>query len=396
MPLQTDIFSAKLAEQYSHFDVANRLLFTGHSHQAWPDVALDGLVESFDAAARLVDTKWDEAFEKLGVLRTYLQRYYDDPQGCYTHDMNTHNLLVRWISALDLRRKPRIVTTDAEFYSLYRQLSRLSEEGVDVVFVPALPVQGFAGRVKEVLNEETSAVMISRVYFDTGLINTELPMVGALCREAGVPLMIDDYHGTNVVPLSLREAGLEDAYVLIGGYKYLQWGEGNCFLRYPAGCGLRPVVTGWFSAFSTLKGARSRGPTVYDDGDMLFAGATFDGVSAYRAAAVVAFFEEYGLTPKVLSKLYREQVAYAKYRFEGLGLDPDRLRLAHGRPVQEGGGFLALRGAKAGVYWQKLKDEGVLTDYRGDILRFGMAPYIVSGQIDAAMEILRQVVEAEG
>ena len=31
-----------LAAFYSHFDVQTRLLLTGHSHQAWPDVALDG------------------------------------------------------------------------------------------------------------------------------------------------------------------------------------------------------------------------------------------------------------------------------------------------------------------------------------------------------------------
>lgn len=396
MPLQTDIFSAKLATHYSHFDVSNRLLFTGHSHQAWPDVALDGLVESFDASARMVDTKWDEAFEKIEILRNYLRRFYDDPSGRYTHDMNTHNLLVRWLSALDLQNKPRIVTTDREFYSLYRQLSRMSEEGIEVVFLPALPIDGFAGRLKEALTEDTSAVMLSRVYFDTGLINREISQVGAVCRQAGIPLMIDDYHGTNVVPLSLRGAGLEDAYVLIGGYKYLQWGEGNCFLRYPEGCALRPVVTGWFSAFSTLKGPRHSGATVYDAGDMRFAGATFDGVSAYRAAAVTQFFEEVGLTTAVLSKLYREQVAYLKYRFLELRLDPTRLRLAHDRPVNEGGGFLSLRGEKAGVYWLALKDAGVLTDYRGDILRFGLAPYLVSAQMDEAMAILGRIVEEEG
>ena len=41
-----------LARHYGRFDVANRLLLTGHSHQAWPDVALHGQIEAFtDAAA---------------------------------------------------------------------------------------------------------------------------------------------------------------------------------------------------------------------------------------------------------------------------------------------------------------------------------------------------------
>ena len=44
--------SPTAAPHYSRFRVAERLLLTGHSHQAWPDVALEGQVEAFDDAAR--------------------------------------------------------------------------------------------------------------------------------------------------------------------------------------------------------------------------------------------------------------------------------------------------------------------------------------------------------
>ena len=112
-------------------------------------------------------------------------------------------------------------------------MDRLQEEGFIIKKVPALPLNGFASRLEAALDDDTLAVMLSRVYFETGLINPELTQSASVCREAGIPLMIDDYHGTNVVPLSLREAGLQDAFVLIGGYKYLQWGEGNCFFALP-------------------------------------------------------------------------------------------------------------------------------------------------------------------
>jgi hypothetical protein len=49
------------------------------------------------------------------------------------------------------------------------------------------------------------------------------------------------------MPFVLAEQGLEDAFVVGGGYKYRQLGEGNCFLRLPPACRLRPVVTGWFA-----------------------------------------------------------------------------------------------------------------------------------------------------
>lgn len=395
MPIQTDIFSERLAREYTHFDVANRLLFTGHSHQAWPDVALSGMIEAFDVASRLVDNKWDIVFNKIEVMSDYLKKYYDDPDGQYTHAENTHHLIVRWLSALDLRHKRKIVTTDTEFYSLYRQLSRLSEEGIEVIYVQALPLEDFSERLKGVLDDSTAAVMLSRVYFENSLINTELTQVAADCREKGIPLMIDDYHGTNVVPLSVRLARLEDCYILIGGYKYLQWGEGNCFLRSPQHCKMRPLITGWFSAFSTLKQPRSRGPVHYDDGPWRFYGATFDGTSAFRGAAVVKFFEEQGLTPKLLHKLYTEQVAYMKYKFMHLDLDRHTIKLAHDYEIKYNGGFLALKSSYAQHYYEQLKEEGVLTDCRGDILRFGAAPYLVSRQIDEAFDILAKIVKKE-
>ena len=50
-----------LAAHYTRFRVGERLLLTGHSHQAWPDAAFDGQVEAFEDAARLVDDKWERA-----------------------------------------------------------------------------------------------------------------------------------------------------------------------------------------------------------------------------------------------------------------------------------------------------------------------------------------------
>lgn len=66
-------------------------------------------------------------------------------------------------------------------------------------------------------------------------------------------MIVDVYHSLNVVPFSIQSLGLEDAFIIGGGYKYCQLGEGNCFLRFPKTCQLRPVITGWFSEFSSLE-----------------------------------------------------------------------------------------------------------------------------------------------
>jgi kynureninase len=47
-----------LAPHYARFGVAERLLLTGHSHQAWPDVAFEAQSAAWLDAARYVDDKW--------------------------------------------------------------------------------------------------------------------------------------------------------------------------------------------------------------------------------------------------------------------------------------------------------------------------------------------------
>ncbi len=387
-----DALANKLIPHYSQFNVGNRLLFTGHSHQAWPDVAREGQTEYFDVCARDVDNKWETAFEKTEVLRDYLRDFYDDPEGFYCREESTHVLFVSWMSSLDLKNKPKIISTDGEFHSLFRQLHRLEEEGLEFVQVPVQPDDTFADRIIEEMDDQTSAIMLSRIYFETSLINTHLTEIAAAAREKGIPVMIDDYHGTNVVPLSIRDAGLEDCFILIGGYKYLQWGEANCFLRFPKDCDYRPAITGWFAAFSSLDEPRNNEPVQYDHDNQRFASGTYDPSSQFRAAKVVEFFREMELTPDVLRKQYMAQVGLLRDEFKSKNFDPGLIRLTHEQPLELNAGFLSLTSPKAREIRAALMENGVFTDARGEILRFGPAPYTTTDQIRMAMDKLEEVI----
>jgi len=387
-----DHLAEQLAPHSSHFNVEDRLLFTGHSHQAWPDVALDGLKESFTVPAKEVDNKWDIAFQKTEILQHYLRDFYDDPQGLYCLGQNTHQLLVSWLSSFDLKNNPKVITTDAEFHSMFRQLHRLKEEGLQVVSLDPY-TDDFVQNIKAAIDDDVSAIMLSRVYFESGIVNQHIPEIAKLARSNDIPLLIDDYHGTNVVPLSIRKENLDDCYVLIGGYKYLQWGEGNCFLRYSDDCELRPAITGWFASFSSLDQPRTNEPVTYDDDNQRFASGTFDPASQFRAAKVVQFFEDQGLTPAVLRQQYLRQVGLLKELFLEQQFDPDIITLRHHRPLEENGGFLALRSSFARTIRAQLMEQNVFTDARGDILRLGPAPYTTSDQIKSAMSKLADVVQ---
>ena len=374
-----------LAADYARFGVADRLLFTGHSHQAWPDVAREGPLAAWDDAARHADEKWERAFAMADRVRAGFARLLGTDADEVALGASTHELVVRFLSALPLSQRPRLVTTDGEFHTLRRQLDRLAEARVaDVVKVAAEPAGTLAERLAACVDDRVAAVLVSSVLFESAHIVPGLGRLAVACTHAGAELLVDAYHHLNVLPLDLGREGLAGAFVTGGGYKYCQLGEGNCFLRVPPGSTLLPVVTGWFSEFAELS-ERPAGVVPFGDGPARWAGATYDPVSHYRAARVFQFFDERGLTPDLLRRLSQHQVGRLAERFDALSLDPRLISRDRSVPLEALGGFLALRAERAAQIALVLRSLGVWTDHRGGVLRFGPAPYLSDAHLDAAI-----------
>ena len=420
--------TAGLARHYSRFRVSERVLLTGHSHQAWPDVAFEAQQQAWLDAAEMVDDKWGRAFEMADEVRAGYRRLLDDPDGHIALGQNTHELVVRFLSALPLRERPRLVTTDGEFHTIRRQLDRLESEGIEVVRVGTggggglpggtgrlgrsteaggrgdaewMPGAGdaIAERVIRAVNDRTAAVLVSSVLFRDARIVEGLDEVARACARVGAELLVDAYHSLNAVPFSVVEMGLENAFVVGGGYKYCQLGEGNCFLRFPRDCELRPVLTGWFAEFGTLAavgGGGGQSRVQYGEGHLRFAGSTYDPVSHYRAAAVFGFFREQGLTVERLREVSLAQMRRLAAGVDALDLDPAVLSRDCAARLSKRGGFLAMDTPRAGEICCKLRGRGVYADFRGRVLRLGPAPYVTDGQLDEAVAVLGEVVGGLG
>jgi kynureninase len=150
------------------------------------------------------------------------------------------------------------------------------------------------------------------------------------------------------------------------------------------------MVTGWFAEFARLTES-SGGRVTYVEGPDRWAGATYDPTSHYRAARVFDFFAKLLLTPDRLRETSRGQVKLLAERFDALDLDPRVITRDRSLPLERVGGFLALRSPRAGALSERLGERGVLTDFRGEILRLGPAPYVSDAQITAAVEELGRV-----
>jgi kynureninase len=386
-----------LASDYSAFRIADRLLLTGHSHQAWPDVAREGQLEAFEDAALCVDEKWDRAFARADAVRNGFRRLLAEAGAEIALGQNTHELVLRFLSALDLRRRPRLIASDGEFHTLRRQLARLDEAGLELVRLPAAPAETLAERMAAEVDERTSAVLVSAVLFETARIVPGLGELAESCGRAGTELLVDVYHALGALPFRVAEERLESAWIVGGGYKYLQLGEGNCFLRLPPQAEhMRPVLTGWFAEFELLAAERGGSTVAYPSGGARFAGSTYDPTSHYRAARVFDFFAERGLTPELLRASYLHQTGLLAERFDALGAPEELLTRDRSAPLESFGGFLAVECREAGAVARRLADDGVLVDARGRYFRLGPAPYLADDQLHAAMDRLEGAVAALG
>ncbi len=381
-----------IAQHYKKFRVTERILLTGHSHQAWPDAAFQGQQQAWQDAAEFVDDKWGRAFEKAEKLKLFFAQLLGDSSADnYALATNTHELLIRFLSSLDWKKGNRLITTDGEFHSMRRQLNRLQEEGIEIVCVPVTPSETLTQRMQAEITDATVAIMMSAVMFKNSAIIPHLNIIAEAAIDQGVPLLVDAYHALNVVPFTLKDNGLESAFIVGGGYKYCQFGEGNCFLRIPDDCKSRPVITGWYAEFGELEQTNNPNSTQYSTGGDRFQGSTYDPTSHYRASSVIDFFVEQKLTIDFLRQLNQYQVGLLRDNFDALDRDSTIISRAD-VPLDAVGGFLALKTNAAPSIQKALFDRGIWTDQRDGYLRLGPAPYLTERQLTDAIVALGEII----
>jgi selenocysteine lyase/cysteine desulfurase len=359
----------------------DRLHFAAHSHHPWPDATRAAQIEAWDLAARLQDGKWEAI---LGPVMADCQALVarqlrlPDP-ATLAFAPNTHEFLVRILSSLPAHRPPRILTTDAEFHSLSRQLGRLEEEGlVAVTRIAAEPHGTCADRLATAARDGYDLVWVSEVFFSSGFALEALDTLAEAAGEAVV--VVDGYHAFMARPVDLSRLSARVFYTA-GGYKYAMAGEGCCFLHCPPGWLPRPRATGWYAAFGALAGPQ--GEVGYPGDGRRFLGATFDPSGLFRLRAALRWFEARGLT----TAMVRDHAHALQARFvaglAGTGLDPARLVVPLAEPRR--GNFLTFDLPDAEAWQARLAEARVVTDRRATRLRFGFGIYQTAAEVDALL-----------
>ena len=178
---------------------------------------------------------------------------------------------------------------------------------------------------------------------------------------------------------------------MAGGYKYAMAGEGVCFMHCPPGFAMRPRDTGWFAAFGALSG--SGGDTVaYGTDGTRFMGATFDPSGLYRLAAVFDWMDGIGLTVAAihahvlaLQEMFRAELARAKLLSDARLVTPIAAGTARGH-------FLTYETPSAQTIHDRLARADIITDVRGDRIRFGFGCYHAAEEIAPAVAAIARAL----
>lgn len=371
---------------FSRFLDANpeRLHFAAHSHHPWPDVTFDAHVQAWEDAARLADDKWGHVFgEVIPETQSRIAQTlsFDQPANL-VFAPNTQDLVARLFSCLE--PPVRVLSTDSEFHSFTRQSRRWEESGLALVDrIPAQPFESFPERfTREMRAGVHDLIYLSQVFYDSGFVVPEIDRVVSSSPDDRAFVVIDGYHAYMALPTWI--GSIQDrVFYLAGGYKYAMAGEGACFMYCPPGYGPRPVDTGWYAGFGQLESGVSERIPYAEDGSR-FAGATYDPSGIYRMRAVLEWLEQEDVGPREI----HEHAARLQARFlEASALPGDLVPgEGHGR-----GNFLTFETPDASMIYQRLHERGVITDYRGDRIRFGFGIYQDQADVDRLVEHVRSV-----
>lgn len=377
-------------QHFSRFLSADpdRLHFAAHSHHYWPDVTFEAQQQCWLDAAALADRKWEKVFgEVIPAAQHHIARTLGLPDpASIAFGPNTHGFVLRLLSLFPADKPVRILTTDSEFHSFTRQVRRLEEDGLaQVTRVPAEPVADFARRFSIAAAQgRHDLVFFSHVVFNSGYAVPDLAAVVRAVPSAETVIVIDGYHGFLALPTDLGPIA-DRVFYMAGGYKYAMAGEGACFLHVPPGYGARPRDTGWFAGFGALESGED-GPVGYGADGSRFLGATFDPVGLYRLNAVMGLLQSEGID---VATIHAHVEALQRRFVERSPLPPALLVVP--MDVKPRGHFLTFRTPQAATLYRRLLDAGVVTDYRGNRLRFGFGLYQDAGDVDRLCDRLREV-----
>jgi kynureninase len=280
-------------------------------------------------------------------------------------------------TCMDFRKRPKVVISELDFptnHYVWRAQERAGAK-IDVVGTrDGIRIE--ADDVVDAVDDATVIVNVNRVLFESSWI-MDLPPIVAAAHGHGALVVVDDFHGTGVLPLDVH--GLNVDFLVSGVLKWLCGGQGLAFLycRRDLIESLQPLVVGWFGTVNPFAFDRS-GLTLRPDARRFETG-TYTLPQAWTAAGGMSIVLEVGVDEVRARSV--ELTTMIVDRADERGLE-----LLTPRSAERRGGLVRLRvpgGRNAAErVIHALFERDVVLDRRGDALRVSPHFFNDGGDID--------------
>jgi len=287
-------------------------------------------------------------------------------------------------SCIDFSERTKVVLSELDFPTDGHVALAFRRRGAEPVFLKSpdgltIPVEAYA----DAIDERTAAVIINRVLYRTSSL-LDAKEVCRLAREAGAFSIVDDFHGTGIIPVDVHDMGCD--FYTTGVLKWMCGGPGLAFLyaRRDLLQTLEPLVTGWFA---------TREPFSFDLQHLDY----HDTARRFEhgtPAAPVAFIAQGGLDiitevgPANTRERQQDLIDYVIAR-----ADQAELPVRSPRDRNARGGMVNIGvGTEAEKVCHALYERDVCTDFRGDGIR--VSPHFFNNEqdVDRLFDALREIL----
>jgi kynureninase len=290
-------------------------------------------------------------------------------------------------SCLDLYERNKVVLSDMDFPTNGYVWRAQQRRGAKLDFVASADgIRVEADDVVDRIDAQTAVVNTNRVLFESSWI-MDLPPVVESAHEAGALVVVDDFHGSGIVPMDVHALGVD--FLLSGALKWLMGGQGIAFLycRRDLVAMMEPLIVGWFGTKRPFDFDRS-GLDLRDDARRFETG-TYTLPQAWTASAGMEMILEVGvdrirarnqeLTSLIIEKADEAHLEVLSPRADDRRGGLVRVRVPGGRPNAE-------------RILHELFKRNVVLDQRGDALRISPHFFSTEQDIEHCFEELKRLV----
>ena len=280
-------------------------------------------------------------------------------------------------SCIDFGERNEIVLSRQEFPTDCHVWLAQSRRGGKVVWIDGKDERAYA----EAVGARTAVVSASHVsYLDGALLDAT--SLSSVCRGTGAFCIIDDFHGSGVVPIDVHSTGAEA--LVAGPLKYLLGGPGVAFVyvRGDVAPTLHPTVTGWFSQRDFF--AFDNSAIDWPSSAQRLALGTPSPAAVFAAAAGLDIIHRVGV----------DRIRARTLELTGYAIDratDEGYRVRTPREPERRGALVAFEVADSKKVLEELLDGGVIVDERHGALRICPHFYSSEDDLDALFEALRKL-----